>query len=127
VSINSPEAPTSVGVAYSSYILPFLHECLESLDYVEVPFELIRHDPSVLRVSTVKPVVLHCASLSIAGTVRPAEETVQAIRQTAEATGTPWIGEHLSFIAAERPENAFNADEYAPGEPYNIGYTVSPR
>jgi uncharacterized protein (UPF0276 family) len=73
-----------------------------------------------------KPIVLHCASLSIAGTVPPSAETVADIAGWVSRTRTPWLGEHLSFITAEREIAGGLADEYAPGEPYNIGYTVSP-
>jgi len=117
---------TKLGLAYGPAMLALLAEHAQSIDYVEVPFELICHDPSVLQVSVVKPVVLHCASLSIAGTVPPSEDVVEGVRHAAEVTGTPWVGEHLSFVSAECPGDSSNADAYAPGEPYNIGFTVSP-
>jgi len=115
-----------IGIAYSSYTPTFLREYSDIIDYVEVPFELLRHDPSVIEVSALKPIVLHCASLSIAGAVPPSVLTVKAIQDWIERTQTPWLGEHLSFITAEREQTEPFADEYAPGEPYNIGYTVSP-
>jgi uncharacterized protein (UPF0276 family) len=115
-----------LGVAYGPLTPSMLESYADSIDYVEVPYELLRYDPSVLEHSRRKPFILHCASLSIAGTVAPSDETIQAIRKLIGQTSTPWLGEHLSFIAAERPDNAFNPEEYAPGEPYNIGYTVSP-
>jgi uncharacterized protein len=80
----------------------------------------------VIEIGAVQPIVLHCASLSVAGAVAPAESTVEEIRGWIERTRTPWLGEHLSFITAERAEAGPVADEYAPGEPYNIGYTVCP-
>lgn len=113
----------AVGIAYSSSTPAFLSRHPEAVDYVEVPFELLQHDPAAAEVGQVKPIVLHCASLSVAGSVPPSEETVAAIRRWVETTGTPWVGEHLSFISAEA---VTGADEYAPGEPYNIGYTVAP-
>jgi uncharacterized protein (UPF0276 family) len=115
-----------VGVAYGPLTPSLLESYPDSIEYVEVPYELLRHDPSVLDYSRRKPFILHCASLSIAGTVAPSDETIQAILNLVGLTNTPWLGEHLSFISAERPEDAFNAEQYAPGEPYNIGYTVSP-
>jgi len=115
-----------LGVAYSGYTPDFTLKHPEEFDYVEVPFELLRHDPSVISIADVKPIVLHCASLSIAGTVPPATQVVEAVASWAQRTGTPWIGEHLSFVTASRENAGPFADEYAPGEPYNIGYTVSP-
>src|SRR4029077_7846677 len=56
--------------------------------------------------------------------VPPSGSTVSAVQRWIEETETPWLGEHLAFVTAERGD--FLADEYAPGEPYNIGYTVNP-
>jgi uncharacterized protein len=116
----------AIGIAYSGYAPRFLERDGDAIDYVEVPFELLRHDPSVLDVRALKPIVLHCASLSVAGALPPAEQTIEAIDDWIERTGTEWLGEHLSFITASREAAGRNADEYAPGEPYNIGYTVCP-
>jgi len=87
---------------------------------------LLQHDPTVLSLASIKPLVLHCASLSIAGTLSPSQQTVNTIAQWIHRTKTPWLGEHLSFVTAEREIAGPQADPYAPGEPYNIGYTVSP-
>jgi uncharacterized protein (UPF0276 family) len=73
-----------------------------------------------------KPLVLHCATLSLGGSVPCPESTVRDIAEWVTRTETPWLGEHLAFITAERDEIGGHADEYAPGEPYNLGYTVSP-
>jgi hypothetical protein len=93
---------------------------------VEVPVELLLHNPSALGSVVGKPVILHCASLNIAGHVDPREGVVDAICSWVERTGTPWVGEHLAFITADRALIDAGADEYAPGEPYNLGFTVSP-
>lgn len=116
----------AIGIAYSGYTSTFLRHHPDAIDYVEVPFELLEHDPAAIEVRAVKPIVLHCASLSIAGSVPPPPETVAAIRRWVAETETPWLGEHLSFITADRQIAGPGADEYAPGEPYNIGYTVHP-
>ncbi len=121
----TPRSP-AIGIAYSGYTPLFLDEHGDAVDYVEVPFELLCHDSSVIEVRDVKPIVLHCASLSVAGSVPPSEQTIDAIRGWIERTETPWLGEHLSFITATRELAGPVADEYAPGEPYNIGYTVCP-
>ena len=70
------------------------------------------------------PVVLHCASLSVAGTVLPSEQTISALNGEADRTQTlPWIGEHLAFISAD------GIDEYGGvgGEPANLGFTLLPQ
>lgn len=116
----------AIGIAYSGYTPTFLRRHADQVDYVEVPFELLEHNPAAIEVRGEKPIVLHCASLSIAGSVPPAAETVAAIGRWIDETGTPWLGEHLSFITADRATAGPGADEYAPGEPYNLGYTVHP-
>jgi hypothetical protein len=116
----------AIGIAYSGYTPRFLREHPDAIDYVEVPYELLAHDPSVIAVAEQKPVVLHCASLSVAGSVPPSRETLDSIRHWVERTSTPWLGEHLSFITANAPPPGELADEYAPGEPYNLGYTIHP-
>ncbi len=93
---------------------------------MEVPFELLRHDPTVAKALGGTPTVLHCASLSLAGSVPPTAAVMSSIEEWVGETRTPWVGEHLSFITAERAHTDFSADVYAPGEPWNIGYTVSP-
>jgi uncharacterized protein len=115
-----------IGAAYSDALPGFLRDHQLALDYVEVPFELLQHNPRVVEVREQLPILLHCATLSIAGTVRCSEENIQQIQHWAEQTKTPWIGEHLAFVTADRFEAGEFAEEYAPGEPYNIGYTVSP-
>jgi len=115
-----------IGLAYNAYVPAFLSDHPATADYVEVPFELLCHDPSVVGISSLKPIVLHCASLSIAGTTAPSAVTLDEVKRWIRRTGTPWLGEHLSFIMADRIAAGKFAEPYAPGEPYNIGYTVSP-
>jgi uncharacterized protein len=117
---------TAVGAAYSAYVPTFVKSFPQSLDYVEVPFELLQHDPSILGVVGQTPLVLHCASLSIASPSICADATLTRVRDWVEKTSTPWVGEHLAFISADRTEAGEFAEPYAPGEQYNIGYTVSP-
>jgi len=124
-SAGARRAP-AVGLAYSDLVRSFVRRHGSSVDYLEVPFELLRHDPAVFEDGLGKPVVLHCASLSVAGAVLCPEPVVEEIRRWAERTGTPWIGEHLAFVTANRVEGGRTGQPYAPGEPYNIGYTVSP-
>jgi uncharacterized protein len=116
---------TRVGISYCGYVSAFVGRHPDSIDYIEVPFEMLRHDPSTANRYRDKPAILHCASMSMAGFVPPKGETIEEIKYWLKATKSPWLGEHLSFISAEHP--AFPADEYAPGQPYNIGYTVAPQ
>jgi uncharacterized protein len=123
--VMAPQRP-SVGIAYSPLTAHFLRRHPDAIDHVEIPFELLQCRPQVLGIGEQKPLILHCASLSIAGSVPPPQSTLSAIREWVRRTRTPWLGEHLSFITAEREQAGQFADEYAPGEPYNIGYTVCP-
>jgi uncharacterized protein (UPF0276 family) len=116
----------SVGLAYSTSVHAFIERQRALVDHVEIPYELLRHDPRVVSIRDEIPVVLHCASLSIAGTVPCPDSVAADIDQWVGRTGTPWIGEHLAFITTSRGEAGEAAQSYASGEPYNIGYTVSP-
>jgi uncharacterized protein (UPF0276 family) len=116
----------NVGIAYGQATSRLLRDHPSAVDYVEIPFELLQHSPSVVDISRLKPIILHCASLSVAGSVDPPEGTMTAIGEWIHRTNTPWLGEHLSFITAEKETAGPFADEYAPNEPYNLGYTVSP-
>lgn len=115
----------AIGMAYSGYAERFLVDCPDGVDYLEIPFEHLRFDPSVIQLGTKKPIVLHCASLSVAGSVLPSDGLLDEVRTWIDRTKTPWLGEHLSFVTADASFSG-QADEYAPGEPFNIGYTVSP-
>jgi uncharacterized protein (UPF0276 family) len=95
-------------------------------DYVEVPFEALEHDPALTDRLSGADVVLHCASLSIAGDILPSDQLYKKIEHWVRKTRTPWLGEHLSFSSVSWDKSDGYADEYAPGEPYNIGYTVTP-
>jgi uncharacterized protein len=121
-TVGEPE----VGIAFSASTPGFLARHPDAIDYVEVPFELLCHNPSAGDVAAVKPIVLHCASLSIAGMIPPSRSTVNMVKEWIIRTETPWLGEHLSFITADRQLTGEPAEESAPGEPWNIGYTVSP-
>jgi uncharacterized protein (UPF0276 family) len=117
-----PMTSARIGLAYGPGLVSFVERNPGMIDYVEIPFELLRHDPSIATIQSLAPVVLHCASLSIAGFVPPTEGTIDAIVREAERTKTPWIGEHLAFISA---------DPLTPGaamhEPTTLTYTVCPQ
>lgn len=90
-----------IGLAYGASVPAFAAAYPELVDYIELPFEQLRHSPALAAIQDACPVVLHCASMSIAGFVPPSEATVDAIAREAERTRTPWIGEHLAFVAAD--------------------------
>jgi uncharacterized protein len=107
-----------IGLAYSSYIPNFIAQFQEIIDYVEIPHELITSQPEVIESIGSLPIILHCASLSLAGTVLPSQETIMSVVHSVEWTRTPWLGEHLSFISAEDP--------FSPSQLHQMGYTASP-
>jgi uncharacterized protein (UPF0276 family) len=115
-------AGAQIGLAYGPGLAGFVERHPGLVDYVELPFELLRHDPATAAVQSLAPLVLHCASLSIAGFVPPSQSTIDAISREADRTKTPWIGEHLAFISA---------DPLVPGaalhEPTTLTYTVCPQ
>ena len=115
-----------VGVAYSGYVPQFIETRPSQVDFVEVPFELLCHNPCVFDQLKAHRVILHCASLNIAGPVRPGADVMESLRKWVEATRTPWVGEHLAFITAAPGVSGFGAEGHAPSEPYNLGFTVSP-
>jgi uncharacterized protein (UPF0276 family) len=90
------------------------------VDYIEIPFEQLRHAPALAALRDVAPLILHCASLSVAGFVPPSAGTVEAVAAQARRIGTPWIGEHLAFIAAD-------ALDGEPGAATTLSYTVCPQ
>ncbi len=117
---------TAIGVAHGDFVEPLLAEEPGLVDFVEIPFELLLRNPAASRIAERVPVVLHCASLSLAGDVPPTAETLERLAAWAGKVETPWIGEHLAYIAATAPD----PPAIAPGEPapaFEVGYTVSPR
>lgn len=121
--LNNSVGTTSVGLAYGPSTLGFLAAHPHLVDYVEMPFEQLRHTPQVGAIQETVPVILHCASMSVAGFVSPADETLDAINAEATRTHTPWIGEHLAFITAD----GLNPDTDNPAAPTALTYTVCPQ
>lgn len=113
---------TMIGVAYGPGVPGFIERHPGFVDYIELPFELLQHDPSVASVGSLAPLVLHCASMSVAGFVRPSESTLEKIAHQVQETGTPWIGEHLAFMSADPLERGA-----ALHEPTTLTYTVCPQ
>lgn len=117
------------------------------VDYVEIPFEYLVHDPSAIKLRNHLPIVLHCASLSIAGNVPPDRQMVEQLTRWISETRTPWLGEHLAYVRADgvwkeiAEHIAFSSSsevvwqgsdrlpEWGSNKqgPFNVGYTVSPQ
>lgn len=121
--LNTPAGTTSIGLAYSPSTLQFIDANPGLVDYVEIPFEQLRHSPQVGSIQEAIPVILHCASMSVAGFVPPADATLDAIDHEAERTRTPWIGEHLAFVTAD----GLNMDTDTEDSPTALTYTVCPQ
>lgn len=117
---------TKIGLAFNPNIQNIVKSMPEIVDFVEVPFEMLEHAPKSIEMKTLKPLVLHCASLSIAGDVRANRTTINNVNKWLKATGSEWLGEHLSYITASKESKNLNSIPYADGEPYNIGFTVPP-
>jgi uncharacterized protein (UPF0276 family) len=114
---------TAVGLALGPIVPEFIEANPGFIDYVEIPFEQLRHAPEVGLIQETLPVILHCASMSVAGFVPPDDSTLTAIESEAERTRTPWIGEHLAFITAE---GLYPHQEHTKS-PTALTYTVCPQ
>jgi uncharacterized protein (UPF0276 family) len=121
--LNTPTGTTAVGLAYGPNVPDFIAAHPGSVDYVELPFEQLRHAPHLGSLQEAIPIVLHCASMSVAGFVPPADATLDAIAREAERTRTPWIGEHLAFVSAD----ATDEEGGTAGAPTELTYTVCPQ
>lgn len=121
--LSAPAGTTSIGLAYGASASDFIEAYPGLVDYVEIPFEQLRHSPDSASIQEVIPVILHCASMSVAGFVPPTDATLDAIEIEAERTRTPWIGEHLAFITAD----ALETDAGTVGTQTSLTYTVCPQ
>jgi len=117
-----PPGQTAIGLASGPCIRGFIERHPGLVDYIEVPFELLRHSPATGSLGELAPIVLHCASMSVAGFVPPPEGTFEAIALEAERSGTPWIGEHLAFITADPLERGAALHDAT-----TLTYTVCPQ
>src|SRR6266508_4179408 len=120
----TPGNEPRLGLAYGPAACALIRADLDLIDYVEIPFEQLRHDPATLDAVKGAPVILHCASMSIAGFVEPDAATLASIRSWAERVDTPWIGEHLAFILADDPDALARGID---AEPTRMTYTMAPQ
>lgn len=118
--VTANSGTVAVGLAFGPIVPEFVRANPGLIDYIEIPFEQLRHTPEVGAIQETVPVILHCASMSVAGFVPPDQRTLKAIGREAERTKTPWIGEHLAFITADPIE-----DDDA--TPTSLTYTVCPQ
>ena len=126
---------TAVGLSYSAFAEQIVAEGREDIDFVEIPFEQLVHTPAAVKLRDKVPLLLHCASLSIAGNLPPAPAIVDRLSECIEETGTPWLGEHIAYIradavwqeVAEHPALFVGSDHKLSAIPFNVGYTVSPQ
>ena len=65
--LDTTKGKSNVGLALGPGVNEFVSEYPELVDYVEIPFEQLRHAPEVGSIQEEIPVVLHCASMSVAG------------------------------------------------------------
>jgi uncharacterized protein (UPF0276 family) len=117
------EGRTRIGLAYGPGFEEFIAANPGLIDYVEIPFEQLRHTPQLASLQEHLPVVLHCASLSVAGFIPPSQATVDALVDQATRTRTPWIGEHLAFVSAD----GINEEADRDLTPTNLTYTLCPQ
>lgn len=64
-------ADTAVGLSYSSFAERFVAQRPGCVDFVEIPFEQLVHTPLAVGLGGEVPLLLHCASLSLAGNSPP--------------------------------------------------------
>jgi len=121
--LSTPTGATQIGLAYGPGIPEFVDANPGLVDYIEIPFEQLRHSPRLASLQESIPLVLHCASMSVAGFVPPSDTTIDAIIGEAERMRTPWIGEHLAFIAAD----PLTLPGVEPSSPTTLTYTVCPQ
>jgi uncharacterized protein (UPF0276 family) len=105
-----------IGVAYNVYLDALLPQQPDLFDYVEVPVERLFVEPTLADTCRERRLVLHSASLSLAGAVPPADNVIEELGGWIDRTRTPWLGEHLAFTTAPAPAGA-----------YEIGFTMAPR
>lgn len=120
------EGRPAVGLAYSSAVDNLVGETPDLIDFVEMPFELLRGSPKAAAIGQHKPMILHSASLSMAGDgISP--DTYQSVGDWMTRTATPWLGEHLAFVSATaiRSSDPILRDDN--GEAVlDVGYAVGP-
>ena len=109
-----------IGLAYGPAALKQIEINSDLIDYVEIPFELLRHNPKVIENIKNKSMILHCASLSISGFSSSRDKVIDLVNEEANRLDTPWIGEHLAYLSSD----AFGEENK---ELVELNYTVCPQ
>lgn len=119
---------TSVGIAYADYVPRLIEHYPEAVDHVEIPFEHLLRAPQALDLKAEIPIILHCASLSLAGDVPIPPQRAEDLLRWVGESGTPWVGEHLAYLRADGSHLNVAGHTGVPfGDDLDIGYTVSPQ
>ncbi len=139
---------TAIGIAHSDYANELIVNEPGLVDFVEIPYEQLVRVPRAIDIKEHVPVILHCASLSLAGNVAPDQTTANQLAHWVDVSETPWLGEHLAYVRADGVfrdiagheafcdplgRNGANGSPSTPsapdrnGAPFNVGYTVNPQ
>lgn len=119
---------TSIGIAYADYVPRLMKHYPGAVDHVEIPFEQLLRAPQALDLKAEIPIILHCASLSLAGDVPIPHQRAGELLRWVRESGTPWVGEHLAYLRADGSHLDLAGHTGVPfGEDLDIGYTVSPQ
>ena len=122
-TLDLSQGGTALGLAHGPGILEFLDRNPGCVDYIEMPLEQLRHNPGLASIQETAPIILHCASMSVAGFIPPSQDTIEAIAAETTRTQTPWIGEHLAFVSAD----GINEEADRDTTPTNLTYTICPQ
>jgi uncharacterized protein (UPF0276 family) len=106
-----------VGITWSPYLTNYLAKKPDLVDFVEISFEQVRHGTDYTSINA--PLILHCASLSLAGFVPPDSTLINEVKETAASVDTPWIGEHLAYVSGESLD--------PPGKTITSAFTLCPQ
>ncbi len=105
-----------IGVAYSAYVPRLIDDHPGLFDYAEVSFEMVQHIGALPDCSRA-PLLLHSASLNLAGTVDASDATLDGLVAFAEAARAPWVSEHIAYLSAADPDGEQVVD---------LGFTLAP-
>jgi len=111
----------SVGLSGSAFASNFLKRHPGKIDFIEVAFEQFSADFDVVGLYPHIPLLLHSASLGISQERPATQETRWAVESVAAQIRSPWVGDHVSYVAAEPILEVDRSD------PYIVGYTVAPQ
>ena len=109
-----------LGLAYGPSGCRLIRANPELIDYVEIPFELLDKNTGLISSLPLNTnCILHCASLSLGGSVKPSDAIMDRIFQLADEIRSPWLGEHIAFLYAQHPNDPNHII-------HDLGFTLSP-